>query len=844
MKTSYITLIICSLIQYEITAQTTLDKPQFSIESGFYTSDITLNCSCSEPGAELRYTIDGSTPSLASTLYTQPLLLGSRVGEPNDISMISTGYDWAAPNNEIFKGHVISAKCFKSGFLDSKTKANTYFIDSSIDNRYETVSVVSLIADAGNFFDYDTGIYVLGINEPICQMDACGNYGMRGDAWEREVHFEFWESSQNSLAISRNLGVRIHGGATRNHAQKAIRFYARDEYGKKNLEYPLFGEAGPTSFKRFMLRAGGNDGETMVRDSYHHQFFTGAGVETQLYKPCVLFVNGEFWGYHGLRESYNKHYFNSYYAIDKDSIDYISEGPSDIVLGGVVADEGDMVSFDTLLYYIDNNDISTSAGYNYVANEVDILSLSTIYIAEMFVGNQDWPGNNVKLWRPKDNSRKWEWCLVDTDIAGVGNMPVNMFSLDIPPGEGSYTEPIILEMLTNAEFLDYYINRWADLLNTRLLSSNTGSKLDLTRDNMAQVIDEQYERWDTPQELIDWLPAMNDQKNWMEQRVPIVWDELEDYYTITKANITLDVSSASHGSIQCNTIPPNELTNFPWSGDYFIEVPIHLKAVNKPGYQFIEWVGDVSSIDKEITVSVTAGMNITAVFEPLTKSIVINELIASNNSSSADGAGEYDDWIELYNTTGNLIDLSGYFLSDDILNLSKWSFPNGTTIGPNDYLIIWSDNDLSQAGLHTSFKLKKSGTNVILSNQELTIIDETNFGHQTTDITWGRYPNGTGSFVNMNPTYAATNSSALGIKTTDDITDSKLFKIYPNPTRGSFTVELKKNSNSSIIIYNALGVATITISNPLQYEVINVSSWQKGLYYIRVGQTVRKLAVN
>ena len=66
MKISYITLLICSLIQYEITAQAILDKPQFSLESGFYTSDITLNCSCSEPGAELRYTIDGSTPSLVS----------------------------------------------------------------------------------------------------------------------------------------------------------------------------------------------------------------------------------------------------------------------------------------------------------------------------------------------------------------------------------------------------------------------------------------------------------------------------------------------------------------------------------------------------------------------------------------------------------------------------------------------------------------------------------------------------------------------------------------------------------------------------------------------------------
>jgi len=155
---------------------------------------------------------------------------------------------------------VISAKCYKKGFTESKTKSNSYFIDANIAKRYESLAVVSVIGDQDNFFDYNTRIYILGVNEDVCQLDACGNYGQRGYEWEREVHFEFWESSQDPLVISRNLGVRIHGGATRNASQKALRFYAREEYGKKELEYPLFGSKGPSAFKRFMLRAGGNDG--------------------------------------------------------------------------------------------------------------------------------------------------------------------------------------------------------------------------------------------------------------------------------------------------------------------------------------------------------------------------------------------------------------------------------------------------------------------------------------------------------------------------------------------------------------------------------------------------------
>lgn len=831
--------LILLLLSQVTLSQDTLDKPSFSLQSGFYSSTITLSCSCNEPGAEIRYTEDGSSPTNSSTLYTAPLSLASRNGDPNTISDISTGWWWESPE-EVFKGHVISAKCFKEGFTESETKANTYFIDPDIAERYESLAVVSVISDQDNFFDYNIGIYILGVNEEVCQMDACGNYGQRGEEWERPVHFEFWESSQDEIAISRDLGVRIHGGATRNFPQKALRFYARDEYGKKELEYPLFGAEGPASFKRFILRAGGNDEETKMRDAYHQQFFTGAGIETQLYKPCVLFINGEFWGYHGIREAYNKHYFNSYYDIDKDSIDYISEGPSDIVPGGVVADEGDMESFDALLDYIDNHDISSSTGYEYVSNAVDQLSLATIYIAELFVGNNDWPGNNVKLWRPKDNSRKWEWCLVDTDIAGYGNTEVDDFSLDIPEGEGSYTEPIILAMLSNIDFLAFYINRWADLLNTRLLPENTGAKLDVIQDSMAPVIDEQNERWFSPAGIEGWEYAMNNQKEWMEERVPVVWDELEDYYSLNKVNITLDVSDTEHGSIQCNSIPAKELTNFPWSATYFEEVPIQLKAINKVGFQFVEWTGDVNSTDREISLSPNNGMNITAVFEPLAQSVTLNELLASNSNSMADEAGEFDDWIELYNTTNTEVDLSGYALSNDHQNLQKWTFPEGTSIGANGYLIVWADNDITQAALHASFKLKKSGASIYFSNAEGTIIDETSFTTQISDSSWGRLENGTGPFIQMYPTFNSENTGDFNSNLQSSSIENKLI-LFPNPSREMITIITQSDNPDSIQIYNAIGALVYNSSQSNQIEKLNISSWPRGIYYVKSNQQTKKL---
>jgi hypothetical protein len=136
--------------------------------------------------------------------------------------------------------------------------------------------------------------------------------------------------------------------------------------------------------------------------------------------------------------------------------------------------------------------------------------------------------------------------------------------------------------------------------------------------------------------------------------------------------------------------------------------------------------------------------------------IVINEFLADNGSTIADQDGEYDDWIELYNNTGQDISLTGVLLSDDYAEPYTWSFPD-TIIAANDYLIVWADKDDEQEGLHADLKLSKSGEEIILSNPDTTLIDSIQFGQQFTDTTFGRYPNGTGDFQFMPPTFGAEN---------------------------------------------------------------------------------------
>jgi hypothetical protein len=166
---------------------------------------------------------------------------------------------------------------------------------------------------------------------------------------------------------------------------------------------------------------------------------------------------------------------------------------------------------------------------------------------------------------------------------------------------------------------------------------------------------------------------------------------------------------------------------------------------------------------------------------PVAGSAVINELMADNIRTARDPGGQYDDWIEFYNNSGSAFDLDGCLLGDDSLNLLKWEFPD-TSIPAGQYLIVWADEDTGQAGLHANFTLRKSGGTVVFSDADGYPMDRVVFGPQSADISFGRYPNGTGRFMLMDPTFGAVNDSGVGVTgTPEPITARLSARAFPNP---------------------------------------------------------------
>lgn len=139
------------------------------------------------------------------------------------------------------------------------------------------------------------------------------------------------------------------------------------------------------------------------------------------------------------------------------------------------------------------------------------------------------------------------------------------------------------------------------------------------------------------------------------------------------------------------------------------------------------------------------------------KNIVVNEILPKNSHFGSDQNGEFDDWIELYNLANEDMDISGYYLSDSKKEPTKFKFPSGTIIGKNGYLIIWADQDTTQTGLHTNFKLSSAGENVVLLSPTQEVINLVAYPATVIEQSYARIPNGTGDFKWSVPTFGKSN---------------------------------------------------------------------------------------
>jgi spore coat protein CotH len=213
---------------------------------------------------------------------------------------------------------------------------------------------------------------------------------------------------------------------------------------------------------------------------------------------------------------------------------------------------------------------------------------------------------------------------------------------------------------------------------------------------------------------------------------------------------------------------------------------------------------------------------------PVAGDLVINEFMASNNTTVSDNYGEYDDWIELYNNSDVPLTINGYFLSDKEYNLLKWEIPD-TVLESKQYLIIWADEDGSQGKIHANFKLSSEGESLFLLNPYQEVVDQITFKQQPSDLSFGRFPDGLGSFIQMSSTFNAENIGFIEEEFDMSGMPSSfgLLPNFPNPFNNTTNIRfyLKSQLKISLNIFDITGRRIRNLISGVLESDLYIISW-------------------
>ncbi|WP_078553369.1 CotH kinase family protein [Bacillus alkalicellulosilyticus] len=608
--------------------------PIFSHVGGFYDDFFELEILSPIENGLIYYTLDGSEPnpiynSENTHLYTNPIAISERDSEPSVYAFIPTNRiddhrGWKAPTEPITKATLVRAIIHSDDEPISSVATHSYFFTPY------SLPVVSISTNPENLFDDEIGIYVPGVNYQAGN-DGTGNYFQRGSDWERPIHLEYFELD-GTLALSQDAGIRIHGNFSRRFPQKSLRLYSRSEYGKSRFNYQFFDDKPIDDFNRLILRHPGNDwGVTMFRDDALQRVLHHLDLATQHYQPTVVFLNGEYWGIHNLRDRLDKHYFETHFGGNRDQYT-ILENNARLTEGSEMGKQ----DYEDMIEYVKTHDIAEDIHYEYLQSLMDIDNYTQYYISQIYIANVDWPQNNIRYWRyektPDEDivtpelDGRWRWLVFDLDRTFVGRESYNhntiewATSLTNQKNDQEWPNVLFRSLLENKSYKTKFLNEFADHLNSSFQTERVHTIFNDIKTSIQPEMDEHINRWGIPASIEEWNKSVDKMFEFATNRPSIVRQHLVEHFELSgTANLSIKMDT-SKGTVIVNSIEISSETlgiSNPdnWTGTYFKDIPVTITALPKDGYSFKGWGPSIKESSVTIEVNLTEDFALEAIFE-------------------------------------------------------------------------------------------------------------------------------------------------------------------------------------------------------------------------------------
>lgn len=532
-------------------------NPQISLESGWYNNQEFVVMSCDNQ-AQIYYSINGDVPDTNDLIYTDTLFFNSTT--------------------------VLSARSYSSiKHLPSRVIDRTFIFNEDNHN----LPVFSIITDSLNLWDWDSGIYVLGPNANNDSPYKGANFWQPWSKWSR---LEFFDKDREKQA-EEEFDLEIHGGISRAFLQKSFRLDFKSRY-TGNLKWPLISRKPYIeSFNNINLRNGGNRAETSrIQDAILCQVASETNVDVMGYNPCILYLNGQYWGLYGIREKIDHHYVENNHNIDSDSVDLMNRSGA---LSG-----SDMHFIDTY-HLLMNSDPNESSFLNLVEERFDIDNYIDYFITETYIQNTDWWGgyNNIKLWRPQTVHGKWRYILYDTDQAFVNSDPsVNFLEIVKYPykiinGDSidrtTLHSELFSHIIRNHEFRCKFSNRYTYIVNTIFDIDHLYDTKEMLKNEIIEAIPDHIDRWGSPSSLYSWEWFVDNISIDNRRRRPYALDNVAEYLDMQSRFMYFDVYPENSGVVTIESLTPHR---YPYFGPYYTsDCSVNIEAIPDSGFIFSHW---------------------------------------------------------------------------------------------------------------------------------------------------------------------------------------------------------------------------------------------------------------
>ena len=543
--------------------------PIFDLAPGYHSSTISLTISCPDPNTTVHYTTDGTSPNVGSTVASGPISISSTT----TIRAIAISSAGNTPNSFI--------------------ETNTYFI-----NATHTIPIINICGDDIMSFITD-------------QHPNSFSANFKGA-------IEYFGS--DGILIDEGAGdYNKHGNDSWAYDQRGIDFIMRDQLGYNYaIKHPIFRGKDRDRYQRLIIKAAANDnisfenGGAHIRDAYVHSLSQVGGLrlDERSYEPCILYVNGEYWGVYEVREKVDDDDFlGRYYGQDEK----YSNSPEYIQFlktwGGTWEQFGApnaQTDWNTLLNYIQTNDMSIQANFDYVDSLYNWKSLVDYFCLNSYIVSMDWLNWNTAWWRgldPSGDKKKWRYALWDMDATfghyinytGIPDEtanadPCNPETLPNPGGQG-HTE-ILIKLMDNPVFEQFYISRFIDLGNTVYSCDYMIAHLDSLIALIEPEMPGQVAKWGGS--ITTWNNNVQNLKDFINDRCIAITQGMIDCYNLSGPHeLIFEVDPPLSGQIKANSI---WLPSYPFTGTYYGNIDILLRANANNGYTFDYWESSISEV--------------------------------------------------------------------------------------------------------------------------------------------------------------------------------------------------------------------------------------------------------